>query len=159
VCVDPDRARIEEELIAGKGFRAISCSARMGRESIRRHAAAHLPQRLARAEEAEHAAGDDLFARLTEIEAEARRLAGLAEKAGDLRTAGTLRVREMLRLSELVARLRGEIREGLTINLLASPEWETLQRRILQALEPFPEAKLSVARALLPDVNEGVRGA
>jgi hypothetical protein len=150
VCTDPERARIEEEIIAGRGFRAISRQSRQSRDAIRRHAAAHLPQRLARAEQAERVAGDDLFARLTEIEAEARRLAGLAEEAGDLRTAGTLRVREMLRLSELIAKLRGEIREGLTVNVFTSPEWAGLQRRILQALEQFPEAKLSVARALLP---------
>lgn len=80
VCTDPDRARIEKELIGGKEFRAISCSARMSRESVRRHAIAHLPNRLARAEEAEGVAGDALLARLIEIESEARRLANPRRK-------------------------------------------------------------------------------
>jgi hypothetical protein len=151
VCVAPapDRARIEEELIAGKGFRAISRQSRQSRDSIRRHAAAHLPQRLAHAEEAERVAGDDLLARLSEIEAEARRLGQKAESTGDLRAA-LQAVRELTRLCELVARLRGEIREGMTINLFQAPEWISVQRRVLDALAGYPEARFAVARALLP---------
>lgn len=55
---------------------------------------------------------------------------------------------------ELVARLIGELRTDTTINVHLSPEWVQLRTGILRALEPFPDARLAVARALTsPDVR------
>ena len=47
---------------------------------------------------------------------DAKRIAGAAEGANDLRTA-LAGVRELTRIVELLAKLRGELREGTTVNV------------------------------------------
>ena len=47
-----------------------------------------------------------------------------------------------------MAKVEGQIRDGTTINLTVSPEWARTRAIILQALEPFPEARVAVATAL-----------
>jgi hypothetical protein len=52
---------------------------------------------------------------------------------------------------ELLAKLSGELDERPQVNILnvaASPEWLATQAAMLQALAPFPEARLAVAGAL-----------
>ena len=65
---------------------------------------------------ADAAAGEDVLggalAKLDAIEAEARRLARVAEKKGDVRTAGHLVVSEGRALVELVAKLKGLLQSG-----------------------------------------------
>jgi hypothetical protein len=117
VCTDPERSRIDEELVAGKPFRAISCNARMSRESIRRHAAAHLPAKLVKAEGARAlASAETLAEKLKGLELEARRLGQKAEKSGDLRVA-LQAVREMTRLWELAGRLTGEFQQQAAVQI------------------------------------------
>ena len=67
---------------------------------------------------------------------------GKAEKAKDLRTA-VIAIRELARLIDLLARLRGELQSApTTINV------RLLAPVILSALEGFPEARLAVAERL-----------
>jgi len=68
-----------------------------------------------------------------------------AEEAGDLRVA-LQAIREARCNMELLAKLMGELNEGVTINL--GSEWSPLRTRILEALEPFPEAKAHLVAAL-----------
>jgi hypothetical protein len=113
-----------------------------------RHKDEHVPAHLSKAVEAEAASNaGDLLAKVAVIEAEAQRLAKKAEDAGDLRTAMS-GIREMARLIELLARLRGELSDAPTINLVAAPEWHRLRRCIADALAPFPDAKLAMIEAL-----------
>jgi hypothetical protein len=49
---------------------------------------------------------------------------------------------------ELQGKLLGELNEAPTVNLLAVPEWFSLRSTIIAALEPYPEAKQAVVRAL-----------
>ena len=57
-------------------------------------------------------------------------------------------VDRIVRQIELQARLLGELQEGQTVNVAILPEWHGLRQRVLEALRPFPEARLAVARAL-----------
>lgn len=91
-------------------------------------------------------------------------LAGLAEDAGsafhvdgvELRTADPreLVLKAARRLEaelQLIARLLGELAEPQqnTVNVLvASPEWIATRAAILQALEPYPDARAAVVEAL-----------
>lgn len=52
-------------------------------------------------------------------------------------------------LLQLVARLIGELDERPTVNVLVAPEWLGVRAALLEALLPFPEARASVAWALL----------
>jgi hypothetical protein len=73
---------------------------------------------LAKAKEAADVAhGDDLLAKIRVLEADAQRIAKAAERADDHRTA-LVGVRELLRMVELMAKLRGDLKDnGVTVNV------------------------------------------
>lgn len=144
VCTHPDRRRIDEELVSGTPLRNVAEQFRLKPTSLHRHDHNHIPTALAKAHNAQQvAAADGLLERLEDLTTEAHRLKTKAEKGGDLRTALSA-VRELVRMVELLAKLRGELDESPKVALVAVPEW----RRVLVALQPFPEARVAVARAL-----------
>lgn len=57
-------------------------------------------------------------------------------------------VDRIARQIELQAKLLGQIQEGPTVNVAILPEWHGLRQVVLEALMPFPEARLAVANAL-----------
>ena len=42
----------------------------------------------------------------------------------------------------------GELREGTTVNILLTPEYQVLRSTILHTLTPYPEARIAIAMAL-----------
>jgi hypothetical protein len=87
-----------------------------------RHQQEHLPA--ARSAIVEENASESpmegaLLAKITRLEAEARRLGKKAEDAGDFRGAMAA-VRELVRIVELLARMQGELQEpsGTTVNVV-----------------------------------------
>jgi len=56
---------------------------------------------------------------------------------------------------ELQAKLLGDLDEGAHINIHQDPQWVNMRELIFYALEPWPEARQAVARALY---EEGQRG-
>ena len=149
LCGHSERNQLERDILSGVPNRRIASRVGCSEAAVRRHAGAHVPERLRRAHAAREIAVDgSLAAKLLAIESEARRLGQKAEKAGDLRTA-LMAVRELVRLTELAARVSGELEPmGVTVNIVASPAWVALRGRILAALAQFPDARLSVAEAL-----------
>ena len=57
-------------------------------------------------------------------------------------------------LAELLARLRGDLREGAAVQVHVGSELAALERALLAALEPYPEARAQAARALLASGGE-----
>ena len=56
---------------------------------------------------------------------------------------------QLQRHLELIARLLGELQDQSAVNVLVvNPEWLQVRTVILQALDPFPDARLAVAEAL-----------
>lgn len=49
---------------------------------------------------------------------------------------------------ELTAKLTGQLNEAPQVNFLLSPEYMELKQVIIEALEPYPEARQQAARAL-----------
>ena len=90
---------------------------------------------------------DDLLAKVERLEQEARRIGKKAEAAGDHRTA-LQGIRELVRIVELLAKLRGELQTVPTTNVLVLAEWQQVRTRLLAALTPFPQARTAVATAL-----------
>jgi hypothetical protein len=132
----------------------------MSPDSIRRHANKHLPPQL----RAQLIAGPELsidLDRLRETESQSllanlvalrhRLFAGLdvAEEAGDgnmiSRLAGQLH-----KNMELVGKLLGDLGVGSTTvnNVLILPAYIELRVGLVEALAPFPEARLAVAAVL-----------
>jgi hypothetical protein len=113
-------------------------------------------QRVRKANEAAHAETllEALLADVRRLKKRAERIFLKAEKSGDDRIA-LAALREARGTVELLAKLAGELKEGPTVNVLVSPQYQILQQTIIQSLSPYPEARAAVAKALkdLPDAE------
>lgn len=144
VCGHAKRNVIDDALVSGTSLRKIAEQFQLKATSLHRHLHTHLPPALVKAQNAQEvAAADGLLSRLEQLTDEARRVKTKAEKAGDLRTA-LAAIRELVRIVELLAKLRGELDESPRVALMLVPEWQ----QVLHALQPFPQARLAAARAL-----------
>ena len=160
VCTHRERAAIE--LAIARGVSSYAAAKRYGvsPDSIRRHARNHFPPQL----RAKLIAGPDLsidLDRLRETESQSllanlvalrhRLFASLdvAEEAGDgnmlSRVAGQLH-----RNLEICGKLLGDLNVGSTTitNVLVMPAYIELRVGLVEALAPYPEAKIAVARVL-----------
>ena len=162
ICGHPDRASIDRALIAGTSQRGIAGRYGFSKSAVARHAKDHIAETIATARQAlqiEH--GGNLIDQVGAIKAET--LAILNDVKGTDKKTALAALRRLLDCVELVAKVEGilretgvaatskvegQIRDGTTINLTVSPEWARTRAIILQALEPFPEARVAVATAL-----------
>ncbi len=84
---------------------------------------------------------------LREVRSKAASLLDRAESAQDLKAAGTL-LRELREQIKLWAELEGKLAAQPQINILVNPQWIELRTLILNALEPYPEAREAVVHAI-----------
>jgi hypothetical protein len=150
VCAHPDIDEINAALVAGaKQTDLVTRYELRSKFAVSRHFTNHIPAALALAREAEVvASSDDLLAKVQELEARAQRVAHSAEASGERRTV-LLAVRELARIVELLAKLRGELDSGTHVNVILAPEWLQVREAVLVALTPYPEARAAVAGSLL----------
>ena len=156
ICTHPEREAIDQALAAGQPLRGLSAIYRVSEDALGRHKANHLPLTLAKATEAAEAArADDLLAQVMDLQERTLQALEKAEKTGRLPVV-LKAVREARENLKLLAQLTGELQEQqTTVNVLvASPEWLRTRRLLMEALEPYPEARAAVARALL-EVDRG----
>jgi hypothetical protein len=121
----------------------------VGEHSIRYHLKeGHLSKLMALARDAERAARADSL--LDRIEALHNRTeAALARAEGtDNFSAIFGGIREMRNNLELVGEITKELNRTPTLNLHLSPEWLELRTVIVTALEPHPDARGAVLRAI-----------
>jgi hypothetical protein len=147
VCKHPKLQAINHALIAGRSCREIAAQYRTSPDAMERHKASHLPRVLKDTQETDEVShANDLLYQVRILQARALRILIRAEAAGDLRTA-LAGVREATRCIELLARLTGDLDERPVVNLLVSAEWLEIRAVLLEALTPYPEARVSVAMA------------
>jgi hypothetical protein len=149
VCTHPERAEIDEALVAGVSAAEIGGRYRtIGERAIRRHRSNHLPEKLAKAREAEEVAqADGLLEQVRDLQVRALDILDQAEEAGELRTALSA-IREARGNLELLAKLLGELDERPVTNVLVSAEWVTVRTAMMEALGRYPEARVAVAERL-----------
>lgn len=153
VCTHKRISDIDQALVAGETFRALSRQYKLSKDALRRHKLEHLPKAMAEAQKAvETTRGDSLLDQLRALQEQAHRIAEKAEKNGNF-TAALGGIRELVRIVELLARMQGELQEAPAVNLLLSQDWIHIQTIVVEALAPHLEARQSVAKAL-----EGLRG-
>jgi hypothetical protein len=151
VCSDPQRELVDDAIVGGVAYRRIAAHHDLAEASVRRHAAAHLPATLVRATEAaEVSRADILLSQADALRAEALNLLEEARNRGDLRTA-VAAIGQARGVLELLARPAGELSDT-RVNVVVSAEWVEMRTLILDALEPFPEARAAVSGALSEDV-------
>ena len=169
ICDHPERTAIDKALVAGMPFRKLAARFSVSSSAAFRHKREHLPKILAQglrssngqpdphakeivryqqqmeAEETRHAI--DAFQQLRAINSaclEVLTKARATEKHSTLLNA----VDRITRQIDLQARLLGELQEGPVVNIAVMPEWLSLRQTIVDALRPFPEARVAVAEVL-----------
>jgi hypothetical protein len=150
VCSHADRERIDKKLIAGHQLRELSRQFQIDKSSLWRHKNNHIPLDLVKSHKVqEYARANHLADEIEALRVKAERISNKAEKKGDYRTA-LAGIRELTRIVELLAKLKGELHEQ-NINISLNTKWLELRSIIMLVLEDFPEAKLKVAKAIPND--------
>lgn len=150
ICTHDDRDTIDAQLAAGTPYRHIAARFDVSTGALHRHGEQHLPEHLAKAANAEEAASAErLLNQVLELNRRAQGILDKAEAEGEHRTA-LAAIREARGCLELLARLLGELQTdtSITVNIVESPEWLELRQVILVALQPHPDAREAVLRAL-----------
>lgn len=96
---------------------------------------------------------------LTELDAVFRVCRGIVDEAHASQNPklALLAAQRVATLAELSAKLRGDLRDGATVAIHMQPEFHALQRQLLAILEPHPELRGQVARALLTSGDNDTR--
>ncbi len=154
VCSHPEAIAINEALVIQKrSNRLIASQYGVGYNAVQRHRE-HIPQLLVKAIEAiEAAQADELLAKVRDLQARTLAILEATEESREHRTA-LAAIREARSNLELLAKLLGELDERPVVNLLVSAEWLELRAVIVGALEPHPEARGAVLRAV-EEVSNG----
>jgi len=152
VCEHIQVKDIDELLVNGIGLRKIAERFSLATTSVHRHKK-HLNGTLIKAREVKkitHA--DSLLEQVKYLQEKSLEILSKAEEIGDYR-ACTSAINEARKCLELLGKLAGELRDGQTVNVIVSPQWVELRTTIIKALEPHPEAKFTVLRALQGKLN------
>lgn len=156
VCAHPNRDDIDKMILDGESLRDIAGRFGTSSSSLQRHKQDHLPRTLLRAQEVgEVARADSLLDQVYDLQARAINILNHAETDGDQRTA-LAAIREARGCLELQGKLVGLLQENTQVNVLVQPEWTEVRAVVFQALEPHPEARMTVARALM-EVEKNAR--
>lgn len=148
VCVSKSRGEIEAALIESVPFRHIAARYGTSTGALQRHANDHLPARLLESRAVEEVAdADNLLLQLRALQGRTLAILADTETSKDHPTA--LRaIGEARRNLELLAKLTELLgpETAVTVNIAID---QRAQQVILSALEPFPEARIAVAEALI----------
>ena len=148
VCSSSHRQAVDAALLAGEAYRGVAARFSLPPNAVYRHRCHHLPVALRSAiEERDASAAESLLDQVHALQGRAMNILAAAEDAGDLRVA-LMAIREARSGMELMAKLLGKLNEGNTVNVNVDAEWPRLRAIVLQALEPYPEAKGRLVVAL-----------
>jgi len=159
VCQHPERELIDGALVNGQAsYRGIAGQYGLTKSSVERHAAEHLPQALAKAQEAgEMARADDLLAQARSLQARALSILDAAEASGALVVALSA-IREVRGVIELLARLLATVQatstraqqEPLTVtDIIMSAGYQELTAWIDRELSD--QQRISFAALMYPE--------
>jgi len=169
VCAYADRHAIDTALVAGEPMPRLAALHRVSEDALLRHRANHLPKLLAQARDrdterettratalaeqadrqaaAEVAHALDVVRQLKAINGASLAVLNEARQTrdGDLALKAIDRIQRQI---ELQAKLLGDLDERPVVNVLVAPEWLTVRGRLIEALSPYPEARVAVAGAV-----------
>jgi hypothetical protein len=148
ICAHPQLEAIDRAIVEGAANRRIAAQYAVSEQAVRRHKAEHLPAKLVMAQEAEDVREAlDVVKQLKAINAASLHILKEAREQGKPSTA-LQAIDRIQKQIELQAKLIGELDERPQVNVLISPEWLELRAVIVAALEPHPDARGAVLRAL-----------
>jgi hypothetical protein len=133
---------------SGSSNRRIAAQYGLSERAIRSHRAEHIPELLLQASRAREVANaDDLLAKIEGLYSEAMAVLE-AGKGGDDQRLVLLAIDRAGKQLETLAEMRGALSRQPVLNVHLSPEWLELRTVIVGALEPHPDARGAVLRAL-----------
>ena len=149
ICRHRKVQEINKQLVSGETFQTIANEFKCSAQAIQRHKAHHIPELL---KEAEILSADSLTEQIADIRKTISELLQQAIASDNLRDAHNF-AGDTLKQIELEGKILGQIKEqtinvNTQINILQSSEWIELRGQILQAIEPYPEAKRALISAL-----------
>ena len=148
VCAHANKEKINALLVEGATLGATAKTYRLTVAALQRHQKNHIPAQLVKAQDAkETAAADNLMGRVTALNEKAEDIYKRAIKFKNLNVA-IAAVRELRGITELYAKITGELQAQNVNNIIIAPEWVSLRNAIMYALELFPEARQAVIEAV-----------
>ncbi len=156
VCKHESKEAIDRALIGGEPLSAISALFRVSEDSLYRHRANHLSKALVSAAESKEAsAADELLSQVQDLHSRALAILVRAERNKQDKVA-LQAIKETRGILELLAKLMGELRNQQTFNITLCPEWINLRTVIVNALDPYPEARIALVERLVQAERRGV---
>jgi len=150
VCSHESRYEIDAILVdRSKTYRDIAGQYGVSKTAVGRHVSeGHIGELISLAADAERAArADSLLDRIEDLQA---RTLAILEASEETREHGTAlsAIREARRNLELIGEVTKELDRTPSFNLHLNPEWLEIRTAIVVALDPHPEAKDAVVRAI-----------
>jgi hypothetical protein len=149
---------MEDAYLQGVPKTRIATNNGVTEQSLRRHLKEHLPELLAMAREAEQTQrGMGILDRIEDLQR--RTLAILEATEGTEKKGVALAaIREARANLELIGEVTKELDRKPTLNLHLNPEFIQVRTAIVQAVEPYPEARDALSRAMLQLESEASNG-
>lgn len=155
VCTRDDVDAIDADLLAGASIRSVAARTGIAKSAVGRHRQNHLPSTsptATRLEEGDVVVGEvdgTVRAKLLGMVDRADRALQAAETKGSVPQI-IAAISEIRRCYELEAKLSGELAQpgGVSVNVMVSAEWAAIRVAMLDALAPYPEARVVVADRL-----------
>lgn len=130
VCTHTDKDKINAQLVEGATLESTAKIYGLTVAALQRHQKNHIPAQLIKAQGAQEvAAADSLMVRITALNTKAEDVYRRAIDADNL-TAAIAAVREMRGITELYAKITGELQAQTVNNIIIMPEWVSLRRYI-----------------------------
>lgn len=140
------REEIEAAMLRGVPVRTIAENYGLSKSAVQRHKDA-MAARMAGAPIAQTTDADELIEQVLGLQEEAIGILGKAKREGNHKTA-LAAIKEARSTTELLAKMRGELQSGTTVNIVVSNQWIALRADLMHALQPYPEARVAVMHAL-----------
>ncbi len=148
ICSHPAREIIDSALVRRVPYRNLAERFSVSQTALSRHLNDHLAEYVRQAlSEYGHDKGVKV---LDKLAAMLERLDAFLDKAEQREDALEFRAvaSEWRKQLELIAKLQGELAQEGTVTIINSPEYIEARTLIIQALEPYPQARGAVVRAL-----------
>ena len=148
VCNHKDIEEINKLLLCSGSYRDIARQFGLSKDAISRHKESHIPELLSKSNDIkEIVSADSLLIKVEEEANFVREMRVLAAADGDIELA-LKAVDRALKCIEIYAKVNGLIQEQPTVNITLNAGWIELRTVIVQALDPYPQAKEAVVNAI-----------
>lgn len=142
-----DKAYLNNEISLQQYADKVGCA----KPSVERHVKGHLPEALLKARDiVDVANGDSLLDELKKARERAYSLLDKAEAAANTKVYGApvAYLKEIREQLKFIAELEGKLSSQPQITIINHPQWIELRTVIIEALDPYPDAKAAVVRAI-----------